>query len=88
VGRDVKGWLEGKLGKDCPQALGAWRIIVQAVWKQGAGRRGEAERLMGEMGEVVEGMRGGVYGMYEAEERGYFEEMRGGLERWDEEHKL
>ena len=45
----MKGWLESKLGKDCPQDFGAWRVMVQAVWKQGARRRKDAERLMGEM---------------------------------------
>jgi hypothetical protein len=82
---DVKGWLESKLGKDCPQAFGAWRIMVQAVWKQGAGRRKDAERLMGEMSEVIEGMRGGTYEMYQGDERGYFESMKESLEKWDKE---
>ncbi len=80
---DVKGWLESKLGKDSPQALGAWRIIVQAVWKQGAGRRKEAERLMGEMSEVIEGMRGGTYEMYQGDERRYLKSMKESLRNWD-----
>lgn len=28
----VKVWLDGKLGRDSPQALGSRKIIAQAVW--------------------------------------------------------
>ncbi len=81
----VKAWLESKLGRDCPQALGAWRIIVQAIWKQGPGRRKDAERLMGEMGEVIEGMKRGAYEMYQGDERGHLENMKENLKKWDKE---
>lgn len=85
---EAKPWLEGKLGMDAPQVMKAWRTLVQAVWKQGAGRREDAERLLGELGRVIEGMRGGTYGMYEQDERKYFKTMKEGLDEWDNEPSL
>jgi hypothetical protein len=72
---EVKVWLESKLGKDSPQALGAGRILVEAVWKQGVERRMDAERLLGEMREVVEGMGDGSFGMYQEDERGFLQKL-------------
>jgi hypothetical protein len=41
----VKDWLDGKLGKESPQALGSRTTIAQAVWKQGrVERRGDSWR--------------------------------------------
>lgn len=85
---EAKPWLEGKLGMDAPQVMKAWRTLVQAVWKQGPGRREDAERLLGEMGRLIEGMRGGTYGMYEQDERKYFKTMKEGLDEWDREPEL
>ncbi|AEO70430.1 2af7a199-4405-43fb-abde-30e69e36a884 [Thermothielavioides terrestris] len=48
----VREWLDGKLGRESPQALAARRMIAQAVWMQG--RRAEAEQLMEEVGRIIE----------------------------------
>lgn len=69
----VKVWLEEKIGKDCPQIMRAWRIIVEAVWKQG--KRDEAEALLEEMKGTIDGMEGGRFAVYQDEERGYYNEM-------------
>lgn len=63
------------MGKDSPQALGAGRIIVEATWRQGGQRRGDAERLLEEMRGLVEGMGGGDFGVYQEDERGYLQKL-------------
>jgi hypothetical protein len=78
---EVKPWMEGKLGKDSPQALSAARILLEAVWRQEIERRGEAERMLEEVKRVVEGMGEGEYGMYQVEERGYYEELERNLRK-------
>ncbi|KAH8821757.1 hypothetical protein F5884DRAFT_101736 [Xylogone sp. PMI_703] len=78
---DVKVWLEEKLGKDSPQVLGARRIIVQAVWKQGVSRRDYAENLLEEIKEIIEGMGSGPFGVYQEQERELFNKMKESLER-------
>ncbi|KAK3692984.1 hypothetical protein B0T22DRAFT_532348 [Podospora appendiculata] len=35
IEKEVKPWLDGRLGRDSPQALNARRMITAAVWKQG-----------------------------------------------------
>ncbi|KAK4044835.1 hypothetical protein C8A01DRAFT_31021 [Parachaetomium inaequale] len=49
----VRDWLDGRLGRESPQALGARRVVAEAVWRQG--RREEGERLMREVEGIVEG---------------------------------
>lgn len=62
----VKEWLDGKLGRDSPQALGSRKIIAQAVWKQG--RVEEAKGKFKEMEELVVGGMDGTYGVYMEEQ--------------------
>ena len=83
IEKEVRVWLEGKLGKDCPQALGASRIIAQAIWKQGLARRAEAEQLLDEMKGVIDQMGSGPFGMYQEQERELFEKM---IEDLKEDH--
>ncbi len=83
--KDVKVWLEEKIGKDCPQALGAWRIIAQAVWKQGLSRRTEAEQLLDEMKGIIDQMSSGPFVVYQKQERELFEKMIESLKKEDHE---
>lgn len=82
---DIKTCLERRPGRDTTQALGDRRVLVEAVWKQGDGRRKNAERLMGDMNKVIEKMSGADYEMYQADERGHLEKMENDLRKLDEE---
>ncbi|KAK0612432.1 hypothetical protein B0T17DRAFT_543665 [Bombardia bombarda] len=80
--RAVLRWMEAheRLGRDSPQALGARRIIVRAMW--GQGRRTEAEEMMREIEGIVEGLgEGSRFGVYQEEERGLFGQLVGELRR-------
>ncbi|KAK5990011.1 hypothetical protein PT974_08274 [Cladobotryum mycophilum] len=83
--KPVRAWLVGLLGQDSPQALGAMRTIVRAVWRQGPGRRAEAKGLIAEWKETVDGMGGGQYGAYQDEEREMMDKIVSELD--EEEHK-
>jgi hypothetical protein len=76
----VKDWLDGRLGKDSPQALGSRRIIGRAIWKQGPERRDEAKEIFAEVMDLVEGMTGGKYAVYQDEMRETTEKMARDLE--------
>ncbi|EON63811.1 hypothetical protein W97_03039 [Coniosporium apollinis CBS 100218] len=77
----VKLWLDERLGKDSPQALGSRRIIAKAMWKQGPSRQGEARELLAEVMELIGGMSGGQFAVYQAEQRETTEKMIADLER-------
>ena len=79
---EARDWLDGKLGKESPQALGARKIIVEAVWKQG--RVEKARGLMGEMEKIVEGGGEGTFGIYMDEQREMLSRKREELEVWKE----
>jgi hypothetical protein len=68
----VLSWMEAhpKLGRDSPQAIGARRILLQALSGQGPGRRAESEKILAELNEIVDGMAGGKFEVYQEEERG------------------
>lgn len=68
------------LGRESPQALGARRIIAEAVWMQGVERRGEAEGLVQEIWEIIGGMEGGRFAVYKEEEMGLMGGLVGRLE--------
>lgn len=78
----ARDWLDGKLGKDSPQALGARKIIAEAAWKQG--RVEEAMGLMGEMEGIVDGGGEGTFGIYMDEQREMLSKMKEELEAWKE----
>ncbi|RYP76357.1 hypothetical protein DL771_001796 [Monosporascus sp. 5C6A] len=73
--REVKTWLDGRLGVDSPQALSARRIIIQALWKQGLSRRSEADGAITELMRIIDGMAGGQFAVYQEQERKTTEEM-------------
>ncbi|OBT67786.1 hypothetical protein VE03_03478 [Pseudogymnoascus sp. 23342-1-I1] len=79
--RKVKYWLEERLGKDSPQALGASRIIIKAVWKQGLERRREAEELVDDTRQIIRQMGNGQFGVYQQMERDMFENLVEGLQK-------
>ena len=56
----VKDWLDGKLGKESPQALGSRTAIAQAVWKWG--RVEGARGILEEMESIIEGEARGQIG--------------------------
>ncbi|KAK4450616.1 hypothetical protein QBC34DRAFT_493838 [Podospora aff. communis PSN243] len=69
------------LGKNSPQGIGFQRTLLEALWRQGGGKRAEAEGVVREVEGRIEGMRGGrfeVYGDAEREELGrLLGELRG-----------
>ena len=84
--RQVRVWLDGKVGKDAPQALGSRRIIARAMWKRGGEeRRREARELIEEVRKLTEGSGGGRYAVYQEEQREITERMVQGLDGWEEE---
>ncbi|KAF3385466.1 hypothetical protein F1880_002700 [Penicillium rolfsii] len=68
--RPVCAWMDARphLGKSSPKAINARRIIARALWFQGESRRREAEALVAEIHEIVDGMSGGKFGIYQKEE--------------------
>ncbi|KAJ3572717.1 hypothetical protein NPX13_g4954 [Xylaria arbuscula] len=48
----VVEWLDGRLGKNSPQALGSRRMMAEALWR--LGRTAEAEARFGEIRELVQ----------------------------------
>lgn len=81
--REVCAWMDShpRLGRDSPQALSARRIIAEAMWKQGVERRGEAERMVGEIWEMIGGMGEGKFAVYKEEEGMLTGEFLGRLDR-------
>ncbi|KAJ5950215.1 uncharacterized protein N7479_008628 [Penicillium vulpinum] len=79
--RSVYEWMVSRphLGKHSPQALNARRIIAKALWGQGPSRRSEAEALVAEIHELVYGMGGSKFAIYQEEEARLNEEMVAGL---------
>jgi len=77
----VQLWLDERLGKDSPQALGARRTIAHAIWKQGAARQAEAKELFAEVMNLISGMSGGQYAVYQEEQREITEKMLADLEK-------
>ncbi|KAJ5958808.1 uncharacterized protein N7479_005958 [Penicillium vulpinum] len=68
VEQPVREWMDARphLGPASPQALNARRIIARALW--GQGRRAEAEALVAKIRELVDGMTGSKFGIYQEEE--------------------
>ncbi|RYO94513.1 hypothetical protein DL764_007832 [Monosporascus ibericus] len=73
--KEVKTWLDDRLGMESPQALSARRIIAQALWKQGLSRRSEADGAISDLMSIIDGMAGGRYAVYQEEERKLTNEM-------------
>ncbi|RYP59118.1 hypothetical protein DL770_010281 [Monosporascus sp. CRB-9-2] len=73
--KEVKTWLDDRLGMDSPQALSARRIIIQALWKQGLSRRSEADGAISDLMRIIDGMAGGRFAVYQEQERKLTNEM-------------
>ncbi|KAI0154726.1 hypothetical protein GGR57DRAFT_109577 [Xylariaceae sp. FL1272] len=73
--RKVEPWLISKLGRGSPQALGAKRIMVLAVWKQGRSRHADAEKLLKELQSDLSALGDGQYAVYRDEELGAMKEL-------------
>ncbi|KAK6849346.1 hypothetical protein PG995_013179 [Apiospora arundinis] len=65
---DVKAWLDGRLGRDSPQALRARRMLAEATWKQSVARRKHAEDILDETRAIIGEMRAGPHAVYRDEE--------------------
>ncbi|KAK3688796.1 hypothetical protein B0T22DRAFT_460247 [Podospora appendiculata] len=83
--RPVAVWMlaQPHLGKYSPQYLSAQRLLVRALWGQGASKRTEAEALLAGIQETVEGLSkdGGKFGVYQGEEQKLNEELLAQLEK-------
>ncbi len=79
--RPACAWMDAqsRLGKESPQAINARRFIARALWGQGKPRRAEAEALLAEIDEIVDGMGGGRFAVYQEEERRLNRQMRDDL---------
>lgn len=65
--------------KYSPQSVGYRRTLLEAIWKQGEERRKEAEELVEEIKELIEGMNGGKMEVYVESERETLEKLLGEL---------
>ncbi|KAK0648013.1 hypothetical protein B0T16DRAFT_312337, partial [Cercophora newfieldiana] len=65
--------------KYSPQSVGFRRTLLEAIWKQGVGKREDAEDLVEEIKELIEGMRGGEMEVYVDDERETLEKLLGEL---------
>lgn len=81
--RPVLAWMDAhpRLGKASPQSLNSRRIIARALWFQGPLRRTEANALLAEIHELVEGMGGNKFEVYQEEERQFNEEVVAELQK-------
>ena len=78
IERPVCAWMDAqpRLGRHSPQAINARRFIVRALWGQGEPRRAEAQALLVEIDEIVDGMGGGRFAVYQEEEKRLNRRMR------------
>ena len=58
--RPYMEWMDKQLGRDAPQVLSSKRIVAKCIWI--LGRPAEAEELIGEIFELVEGRGRGSMG--------------------------
>jgi hypothetical protein len=76
----VKNWLDVRLGKDSPQALGSRRIIARSIWNQG--RESEARSIFSEVFSLIENMGEGEYVVYKSEQLDVTKKLLLELEAW------
>jgi hypothetical protein len=71
--RPVCAWIDAqpRLEKGSPQAISARRVLARALWGQRLSRQVEAEALLAEIDEVVDGtgVTGGRFAVYQEEEK-------------------
>ncbi|KAF9244024.1 hypothetical protein DTO013E5_6465 [Penicillium roqueforti] len=70
IARPVCEWMDAcsHLGKTSPQAINTRGIITRALWGQGPSRRSEAEALIANIRELVDGMGESKFCIYQKEE--------------------
>ncbi|KAI2696589.1 hypothetical protein CBS147332_8941 [Penicillium roqueforti] len=70
IARPVCEWMDAcpHLGKTSPQAINTRRIIARALWGHGPSRRSEAEALIANIRELVDGMGESKFCIYQKEE--------------------
>ncbi|KAK7063718.1 hypothetical protein R3P38DRAFT_2819952 [Favolaschia claudopus] len=75
--RQVLPWMQTseRMGPDSPQALGTTRRIIEAMWKQGGSKVGEARKLAAETAELIEAMGTSKFAKYQDEERQMLQEV-------------
>ncbi|GKZ26645.1 hypothetical protein AbraIFM66951_002495 [Aspergillus brasiliensis] len=70
-------WLDKKLGRASPQAIGVRRNIAEAEWK--LGRRERAGEMIKEVYECIDELKGTKFAVYEDDEREFAREWEKGL---------
>ncbi|KAK1757300.1 hypothetical protein QBC47DRAFT_375636 [Echria macrotheca] len=60
----VVATMDADMTKASPQAIGSRRILLSAIWKQGPSRRADAENVVAEIKESIQGMVGTKYEVY------------------------
>ncbi|KAK2599609.1 hypothetical protein N8I77_011348 [Diaporthe amygdali] len=82
LAREVLPWMQKhvKLGVDSPQAFGTTRMLIQCLWRQGGGKKEEAESLITETSALIEGMAGSKFAKYQDEERQMLLDLKAELE--------
>ncbi|OJJ42506.1 hypothetical protein ASPZODRAFT_76808 [Penicilliopsis zonata CBS 506.65] len=60
-------WLDNKVGKSSPQSIGSCKTIAATEWKQG--NREEAEKMIAELFERVEGVKTSKFAVYADDEK-------------------
>ena len=76
----MKNWLDIRLWKDSPQALGSRRIIARSIWKQR--RESEARTIFSEVLSLIQGMSVGQYAVYQSEQLELTEKLLLEFEAW------
>ncbi|KAK0702770.1 hypothetical protein B0H67DRAFT_595082 [Lasiosphaeris hirsuta] len=56
--------LDSEMTKASPQAIGSRRSLLSAIWKQGPSRRADAEEVVAEIKQSIQGMVGTKYDVY------------------------
>ncbi|GKZ33973.1 hypothetical protein AbraIFM66950_004104 [Aspergillus brasiliensis] len=70
-------WLDKKLGRASPQAIGVRRNIAEAEWK--LGRRERADEMIKEVYDCIDELKGTKFAVYEDDEREFAREWEKGL---------
>ncbi|RAK96755.1 tetratricopeptide repeat protein [Aspergillus ibericus CBS 121593] len=73
-------WLDKKLGRASPQAIGVRKNIAEAEWKQG--NRERAQEMIAEIFECIDELKGSRFAVYEDDEREYAQGWEEDLKKW------
>ncbi|KAK5662652.1 hypothetical protein OQA88_8568 [Cercophora sp. LCS_1] len=66
---------DADMTKESPQGIGSRRSLLSAIWKQGPSRRADADTLVAEIKEAVQGMVGTKYEVYVKDEEEELERL-------------